>query len=82
MEARDFILSVLQREYTFKPDADVDNIDFISEGYMNSVGIIQFVSELENEFNIEFSDEELSSSDFRVIGKLITLVERKAVNNR
>ena len=77
MSARDYIMSALQREYTFKTGVDTDAIDFIAEGYMNSLAVIQFVVELEDEYGIEFTDEELASPDFRVVGKLIALVEKK-----
>lgn len=77
MIAKEYILNALQREYTFKSGVDVDTIDFVEEGYLNSLAIIQFVVELEDEFNIEFSEDELNDPDFRVVGKLIELVEKK-----
>jgi len=77
----DYILEALQREYSFKPGVDVYAIDFIKEGYMNSLAIVQFVVELEDEFGIEFTDDELASPDFKVVGKLIKLVEKKAAKD-
>lgn len=77
MIAKEYILNALQREYTFKSGVDVETIDFVEEGYLNSLAIIQFVVELEDEFNIEFSEEELNDPDFRVVGKLVELVEKK-----
>lgn len=81
MDAREYILDALQREYTFKPSVDVDSMDFVKEGYMDSLGIVQFVAELEDDFGIEFSDQEMGSPDFRIVGKLIALVERKAAGS-
>ena len=80
MSVREYILDALQKEYTFKLGVDVDAIDFVKEGYMSSLAIVQFVVELEDEFGIEFSDEKLSTPEFRVVGKLIALVERKMGN--
>ena len=76
-EVREYILDTLQREYSFKEGVDVDSINFIEEGYMDSLGLIQFIAELEDEFQIEFTDEEMNSSHFRVVGELIALVEKK-----
>lgn len=78
MEPKEYILMMLQREYSFKEDADVDSIDYIAEGYMDSIGIMQFILDLEAEYGIQFTDEELASNDFRIVGKLIRLVEQKA----
>lgn len=78
MEPREYILMMLQREYSFKEGADVDDIDYIEEGYMDSIGLVQFIIDLEAEYDIQFTDEELSSKEFRTVGKLIEMVEKKA----
>lgn len=76
-DIKEFVLDRLQREYTFKEGYDIDNLNYIDEGYMDSLGLIQFIGELEDEFNIEFTDEEMGSIDFRIVGKLIKLIETK-----
>ena len=81
MEPREYILMILQREYSFKEGIDVDNIDYIAEGYMDSIGLMQFIIDLEAEYDIQFTDEELSSKDFRIVGKLIQLVKEKVREN-
>jgi acyl carrier protein len=78
MTVREFVLNALQREYPFKPGVDTDSIDYIREGYMSSLSVIQFIAEIEDEFGIEFTEEELRGPDFPVVGRLIGLVERKA----
>lgn len=76
-EVREYILDALQREYSFKKDADVDNINYIEEGYMDSLGLVQFIAELEDEFGVEFAEAELESPDFKKVGTLIALIENK-----
>ncbi len=76
-KVREYILEALQREYSFKEDIEIDKINFIEEGYMDSLGLFQFIAELEDEFQIEFTDEEMSSHEFGVVGSLIKLVEKK-----
>lgn len=73
---RNFILNYLQKEYTF-PDADIDTINYVESGYIDSVAMLKFVVELEEQFGIEFSDDELSLTDFKIVGGLIKLVESK-----
>lgn len=74
---RNFILNYLQKEYTF-PNDDIDKINYMESGYIDSLAVIKFVIELEDTFGIEFSDDELSLSDFQLVGGLIKLVESKA----
>lgn len=75
--AREFILDRLQREYSFRDGTDIDQINFVDEGYMDSLGLLQFIGEMEDEFGIEFTDEELESGSFRIVGELIAMVEKK-----
>ena len=44
---------------------------------MDSLGLLRFIGELEDEFSIEFTDDELFSSSFRVVGELISMIEEK-----
>ena len=74
---REFILDRLQREYSFKDGTDIDQINFVDEGYMDSLGLLQFIGEMEDEFGIEITDEELESGSFRIVGELIAMVEKK-----
>lgn len=76
-EVREFILDRLQKEYSFKEGTEIEKINYVEEGYMDSLGLIQFIGELEDEFDIEFSDEEMMDDSFRVVGSLIDLVTKK-----
>ena len=76
-KVREYVLDALQREYSFKQDVDVDSIRYIDEGYMDSLGLVQFIIELEDEFGVEFSEEEMASPEFRRVGSLIALIEGK-----
>lgn len=78
---RKFILNYLQKEYTF-PDKDIDAIDYVENGYINSLAMLKFVIELESKFGIEFSDDELSLPDFKLVGGLIGLVKLKVSQNQ
>jgi acyl carrier protein len=73
---RSFIFNYLQKEYTF-PDDDVDTINYVKSGYVDSLTMLKFVVELEDTFGIEFSDDELSLPDFKIVGGLIKLIESK-----
>ena len=74
---KDFIIEYIQREYTIPDDIDIINLNFVEEGYVDSMGLVQFIFTLEDEFGISFSEDELQNPDIKVVGKLIAIVEAK-----
>ena len=76
-EIKEFIVDYIQREYTLPADMDVMELNYIESGYIDSLGFVQFVALIEEEYDIVFSDEELDSPDMKVVGKLVALIDRK-----
>ena len=76
-KVKDFIIDYIQREYTIPDDIDIMNLNYVEEGYVDSLGLIQFIAVIEDEFGITFSDEDLSSPDIKVVGKMVDLVISK-----
>lgn len=76
-EIKEFIVDYIQREYTLPAHMDVMELNYIESGYIDSLGFVQFVALIEEEFDIVFSDEELDSPDMKVVGKLVALIDRK-----
>lgn len=74
---RQTILDFVEREYKLPENVDYDTFDFVENGFVDSMGMVQFVTILEDEFDIEFSAEELLSEDFRTVSGLEKLIERK-----
>ena len=74
---KDFIVDYIQREYTIPDDVDIMNLNYLEEGYIDSMGLIQFITVIEDEFGISFTDDELASDDIRVVGKMINLITLK-----
>ena len=52
----------------------------MEKGFVDSMGMVQFVTILEDDFDIEFSAEELLSSEFKTIGGLEKLIKNKIAN--
>jgi Phosphopantetheine attachment site. len=74
---KEFIVEYIEREYSIPDGTDLDTFNFMEEGYIDSMGLIQFIAVLEDEFGIEFSDEELSGEEIKIVGKLAKLIEDK-----
>ena len=74
---KEFIVEYIQREYTIPADVDVMKLNYVESGYVDSLGLIQFIATIEDEFGIEFTDEELENPEIKIVGKLIDMVISK-----
>lgn len=74
---KEFIIDYIQREYTIPDNIDIMSLNYVEEGYIDSLGLIQFIAVIEDEFGITFSDDDLASPDVKVVGKMIDLVMSK-----
>ena len=74
---REAILEFIEREYKLPDDIDYATFNYIENGYVDSMGLIQFVTILEDDFDIEFSEEELLSEKFRTIYGLEEIIMSK-----
>lgn len=72
-----FVTEYIQREYTFPEGTDIMSLNYVESGYVDSLGLIQFIASIEDEFGIEFTDDDMENPDLRVIGKLIEMIQNK-----
>jgi acyl carrier protein len=47
------------------------------EGVIDSLGLMQMISFIEEEFNVAIDDAEVTASNFRTVGDIERLVEQK-----
>jgi acyl carrier protein len=73
---RTFVLALLEKKSRLPKSFD-DASDFIKAGIVDSVGIIKFILELESRFDIEISEADIESDEFRTVRGLVALIERK-----
>lgn len=76
-DVKEFVIDYLEREYKLPENVNLDDFNYVNTGYVDSIGVIQFISMLEDEFDIEFTDEELEDSKYQFAGEMIKLVEKK-----
>ena len=76
-EIREKILDFVEREYKLPDDVDYDSFDFVENGYVDSMGLVQFVAILEDDFDIEFTAEQLLSDEFKTVGGLEKIITSK-----
>ena len=58
-------------------DAVKDDTSFLDEGIIDSTGILEMVSYLEEEFSISVDDEELVPENLNSINNVVAYLERK-----
>lgn len=74
---KEFVTDYIQREYTVPEGTDIMTLNYIKEGYIDSMGYIQFISTIEDEFDIEFEVEDIENPDMQIVGKLIDFINSK-----
>lgn len=74
---KEFIVDYLQREYNLPEDIDLESFNYVESGYVDSLGLIQFITTVEDEYGIEFTDEELQNPKLKTIGGLIEMIQAK-----
>lgn len=49
-------------------------------GVLDSVGLMQLITHIEEQFGIEIGDDELTSAHFGTVSEIAALVDRKTAN--
>lgn len=76
-QIRSFVISYLKKKSDLPEDEQIDTLNYLDEGYIDSLGVMRFAFELEETFAVELSPEDLTSEEFRTIGGVIKLVANK-----
>lgn len=72
---------ILENVLIGEEESALDNNDsFLEKGIIDSTGILELVSFLENEFSIEVKDDELVPDNFDSISKLTVYIDGKISN--
>ncbi len=77
-ETKENIRAFVVENFLFGNDENLkDNISFLDEGIIDSTGILELVSFLEEEFSITVEDEELVPENLDSINNVTAYLERK-----
>lgn len=76
-DIKEFVTDYIQREYTVPEDVDIMTLNYIEAGYIDSMAFIQFISTIEDEYDIEFEVEDIENPELRITGKLIDFIKSK-----
>ena len=76
-DIKEFVTEYIQREYTVPEDVDIMTLNYIEAGYIDSMAFIQFISTIEDEYDIEFEVEDIENPKLRIVCKLIDFIQAK-----
>lgn len=76
-EIRQFIVKYISRKGKLPADVNLEEFNYIDTGYVDSMGILKFVVELEQEFGIQISDDDIMLPEFKIISGLEKIIESK-----
>ena len=77
-ETRDKIRAFIMENFLFGNDQGLnDDTSFLDEGIIDSTGILELVSFLEEEFSISVEDEEILPENLDSIKNVVAYLERK-----
>ena len=71
-DIKEFVTEYIQREYTVPEDVDIMTLN-----YIEAMAFIQFISTIEDEYDIEFEVEDIENPKLRIVGKLIDFIQAK-----
>ena len=74
---RQFVLQLIGKKAKLPPGVDVDSFNYIDSGHVDSIGIIKFVVAIEAQFYIEISEADIESPEFRTVGGVVSIINRK-----
>ena len=80
-EIRAFILDRLQSQLDAKglsPSSVPDGFDLLTEGVIDSMGIVELIVALEQQFDTRLDFEELDPESLTIVGPLCRYVEEKS----
>ena len=79
MDIKHNITSYIEKNFLFglSDKSFNDNDSFLDKGIIDSTGILEIVSYVEEKFGMEVKDEELIPDNFDSINKLVRYIERK-----
>jgi acyl carrier protein len=76
---RDMLRKFILEDYLFTDDQDAlrDDMSFLEEGILDSMGILEIIVFLEEEFGVAVANDEMIPANLDSIANLLGFIERK-----
>ena len=78
IEIKNWLFKVIFKgEQNKRPHWQLETDNFIKLGYIDSISIIRLMLEIEQQFNIMLTSEDISSNEFKTVNGLSKMIERE-----
>lgn len=75
---KELIKKFLNERFLFNQAAEIDeDASLIENGLVDSLGVLEIVGFIEEQFQLEVQDEDLTSDNLDSVNKIVRFVERK-----
>jgi len=71
------VIHTIEKKGKLPNNCEIDSFNYIDSGYVDSMGIIKFVLNIEAEFEIELTESDMESPEFKTIGGLVNIIRKK-----
>ncbi len=69
-----YVLQLIEKKVRLPKDTDLDSFNYIDSGYVDSLGIIKFIVDIESHYDIEITEQEIESPEFRTVGGVVEII--------
>ena len=76
-EIESFIVALLEKKQRLPDSENIGTYRYLEVGHIDSLGVMNFILQLEDHFNLEISDDDMLSEDFQTIDGLVKLILSK-----
>jgi acyl carrier protein len=78
-EIFNFVISLLERHGPLPVESDNERMAYryLEVAHIDSFGLNEFVMEIEDQFNVALSPEDTQSEEFRSVGGLVELIDKR-----
>ena len=77
MSIQERVRQFIAATFYVDPVALGDDVSIITEGFVDSTGILEVIAFLESEFGVQVSDREATPDNLETVGRIAAFVERK-----
>lgn len=74
---KDIIVELLLKKGPLPDGIEINEFRYLDSGHIDSLGLIKFIFELEERFDVTLSSEDIQSKEIGTVAGLVSLIEKK-----
>ncbi len=79
-DIREFIISLIEKKAKLPKNGNLEALNYVESGYVDSMGLIKFIVDIERKFDISIFDNDIEDIKFQTIGGLMNIIYHKVKN--